>query len=354
MLIKKTVNLLVSEINVCNWLVIDNTGLFINDTHLSLEEKKKVSLFDSNFKTDEQVQKPSIYHGNIRFQMYYTFTTHLNSLSFSNNFPVAKITYILSLFIAIDSNIRIKFYNSFNGPVPSILQFLLNNIRIGVLEDDSILSKYQLTDKCFEMITDRALANSFLNLTDDYNIERNFPYIIAWFVKLNQLDNQKNRKEFYFNHYVQLNKVPIVSNEKVLLPGLCIKGNKAFWYKSCQSFDVSFKKACQTISHSIKLNLYNELLDSNEMEYMFDEEYYVENVSLDVLERDLLSFILTSSPELKKVSSENFSVLSFLKNKIYIYLKMVYNKTKTIFITITEILFNKIRDFFFAMSTTKE
>lgn len=285
----KSTDLFVSQVNVSNSLIRKH-GFIVNDTHVP--EEKKGAFNGLEGETDEQVERPTSYHEDIRYHMSLTFSGRFKNFG-ASGFPVAKITYVAGLLIAIDPYLRVKFFDNYDGPVPGIVQFLLNSLRIGILKDGSILTTYERTQECLNSITECKLSYSFLNMTTDYNVGNNLPDLIAWFVALKKLDYKQGNKERYFDHYVPLKRVPIYSNEILSLPGLCIKGSKAFWYRSCQSVDVSFKKQCQMISLSLKNSLHSHLLDEDVFESMLTEEYFVENVSLDVLKRDLLPFILT-------------------------------------------------------------
>ena len=224
-------------------------------------------------------------------------------------FPVAKITYVVALLIAIDPFAREFFYANYKGPVPAFVQFLLNNFRTGVLADNNHLLKYQRTKECYYNITTSIFDHTFLNLTSDFYVLKNFSYVIAWFVELNRLDNQLEKGKRYFEHYVQLDPVPMASNQPLILPGIFLRGNKAFWYKSCSSQDESYKRICQIIAHSIKSKLYKEeveeieeeeeevLDESGFLDYMYFKTYNVEEVSLESLKRDLLGFILSYTPK---------------------------------------------------------
>ena len=59
------------------------------------------------------------------------------------------------------------------------------------------------------------------------------------------------------------------------------------------------------IAASIQNSLYLQLLSKDTTEFMFSEDFFVENLSLKDLERDFLPFILTCS--LKKKPSKDFS-----------------------------------------------
>ena len=291
-------SLLVSEINISGTL-LGTGGLYIDDTHLTTEEKQgNVEIITC---TDEQAQRSLRDHDDFRIQMLRTFSKMFrNTLSGdATTFPVAKITYVAGLLIATDPFIRENFYASYNGLVPAFFQFLLDHFRIGVLPDNNHLLKYQRTDECFVKITECTIERTFLNMNSDYYIQLYFSYVLAWFVELNKLDSKLDKPNKYFDYYVQLEPVPIAANQPIIFPGLCIKGNKAFWYKSCASLESTYKRTCHIIAHSIKSNLILEQFDSEFFEDMFTEGYHVEEVSLESLERDLLDFILSYTPPSK-------------------------------------------------------
>ena len=197
-------------------------GYLVKSSHLLDQEKEKFcSSPDSE--TDQEVIRPEPYHYSIRNAMHYGFANQFGYFANFENFPVAKITYVVSLLIATLPEVRVKFFDNYDGPIPAITQYLINEFRIGVLKSGDILVDYHWRKEYFISITECELTNTFLNMTSNYDLQKNVPFIIAWLVLLNKLDHQSNNEKRYFTNYVKLDKVQLYSSELLSLPGLCIK-----------------------------------------------------------------------------------------------------------------------------------
>ena len=59
-----------------------------------------------------------------------------NNLLSSGFVPIGHITFVFSAFIVVNWDLRIKFYNHFDGYVPLITQCILNHIRSGLISDE--------------------------------------------------------------------------------------------------------------------------------------------------------------------------------------------------------------------------
>ena len=127
-------------------------------------------------------------------------------------FPVAKITYVVSLVIATNPEVRARLFENNHGPFLVITQFWLDHWQVGVFANGDILVDYLDSKNAFAAFRGLILINSFINIEFNSMIPFKLPFVVAWLVTLNPLDHGSSTDERYFSQYVQLTKVPFHSN----------------------------------------------------------------------------------------------------------------------------------------------
>ena len=132
----------------------------------------------------------------------------------SNQLPVLCLTFIYSLIIATDDNLRGKFYDLYHGRVPGITQYLLNTIRIGPLDNNYYVNEIILDNAVLRDLR-RYVYEIYFTISPE-TIEYEFAAIIIWFKQLELLFTNNN---LFFAHFVELEKTPLISDQKLTLTG---------------------------------------------------------------------------------------------------------------------------------------
>ena len=134
------------KIILCLYLLINpylvlytHEGMLVND--LNLYENCETDLdspyeamftipLDVNTKTDEEIAKPTESHKQKRIAMFNSFEKQKQDSEFKpESYPIGKITFVLSVFVATCPELRQAFYDRYTGPVPLITMFLLTYLR---------------------------------------------------------------------------------------------------------------------------------------------------------------------------------------------------------------------------------
>ena len=198
----------------------------INPLYLLFHEKIRAKAIEGNFDDEvnidwrlkvlatEDLRTDSEKHNQIRKIFSHFFWGDFNGF-FAKEIPILLITYVFSLHIAIIPELREKFFNNYQGKVPAFTQFLLESMRIGVVNKDQYLWRIGLHAN-YEKYVDDSINQSFgvFHLEEAINEETMYSTILPWFTLLDFYLSEKN---FYFKHFVELRKTPFVSNQPLTL-----------------------------------------------------------------------------------------------------------------------------------------
>ena len=135
--------------------------------------------------------------------------------TFGDDLPILLITYVFSIFLAIQPKLRMYFYINYDGLIPVFTQFLLESLRIGMTVDDQFLLGISF-DPCYNYYMHGKHsddASSILYL-DGKAVDDMGPLLLLWF-KL--LDHYLKNNDLYFKHFIKLRKTPFVSKNPLTL-----------------------------------------------------------------------------------------------------------------------------------------
>ena len=133
----------------------------------------------------------------------------------SEKTPVALITFVLSIFVSTDMELRQWFYDSYNGKIPAFTQFCLNTFRLGPISNTETVTGFRFIDDEYQATLFCCALGSSIFDKDDPKLD--FEYILAWFRVLGQ--HFTSREKPYLE-YVDFERVPWVSIDKNYLCGL--------------------------------------------------------------------------------------------------------------------------------------
>ena len=115
---------------LCLWIIdpfymLIDQSLFplIKDSPLSISSNLDNEFDIKFFPENDEITK----------SFYQVFNNFFDTNSHEKRIPIAILTFYLSCIIAADPVHRANFYQSYDGHVPVITQFLFDNIRIGSL-----------------------------------------------------------------------------------------------------------------------------------------------------------------------------------------------------------------------------
>ena len=197
--------------------------LFLGLTPLQVEFEYSITLLPTMFKMNfEQELTNSVEKKVNRLKKLYDDSFSLGFGALRGNLPILNLTYLFSFYIATDPDLRRRFYKNFLGEkIPAFFQFLLNSVRLGDLDENYSVSKI-IIDPAFDeriWVLNRFLVSSI----DPNSIEENFDSVIKWFDLIELLFEDQN---LYFAYFVELEKTPLVSDQKLTLTGFNQKNTK--------------------------------------------------------------------------------------------------------------------------------
>ena len=199
-----------------------------------------------NVPSDECIVKHKPAHMEKRLMMYKTFGQQFDEFP-DYTFPIAKITFAISVLIASDQELRMRFFAAYDSPVPGITQFLIDIFRIGQLPDGTLISGYGDSKEYLEYLEnlDLNIRYSFLYTLKDYKYEYNVMAYVIWFNQLNRIDNcghsLSDESDFYFRYYAPLIKTPSNSEEILYFPGLTFQEDSIFWFQESNNLNQVLK-----------------------------------------------------------------------------------------------------------------
>ena len=139
---------------------------------------------------------------------------------FGDILPILLITYVFSVSIAFDFDLRSQFYAHYHGKVPAIFQFLLNSIRIGGLNDFYV---YNLEVDHLYQDLPQFLGYTNMLMLEELKGQSGIRYLLVWFYLL---EHQFANHNILFRQFVELERTPVVSNGPLTLTGVnCINPN---------------------------------------------------------------------------------------------------------------------------------
>ena len=168
-----------------------------------IESQKK---FNRNPK---YLEKQKIMQNN--FEAGETGIQYILNDNLENGFTILSITFIFSFYIAGSDSLGGEFYNTYDGKIPVFTQFLLNSIRLGPLDEKYYVSNI-IINPFIRAVS--AISPELVRPLDFLTIFSNFEIVIKWFKQLEYLFADNN---FWFAHFVELQKTPLVSNQKLTL-----------------------------------------------------------------------------------------------------------------------------------------
>ena len=252
LLLNPLLMLFTSEGGVVNYLHLFRNRDSLAEVPFDFQMEYRILEVDQ---TDEEYFKPKPYHYTKRAAMYNLFEEPGATPYQRETYPIGKITFLLSTYIACSSELRSKFYDRYKGHVPVITKFLLTFLRIGSLPDGNQLTGYEYSE---EYYTTQSFVWWPLMMTgsgeeDGGDIEK----IVSWFIHLYEVDINKgnDREDFYFYRYELLDPKPLMSNKPVCLGGLTVINKVLNWFTLCENLNPYFQKCCLIISVALDFKL---------------------------------------------------------------------------------------------------
>lgn len=194
-----------------------------NQSNEETQDLPTINIFSYDLKgpilyTEDKLYNTSKYQ--ILQKKIYPFFEYSLKIIYGNKPPILTITFILSVAIAANKALRLKFYESFSGKIPAFTQFLLNSIWIGPLDSEQylILKDCELDINGENTVSQEGLEGIFSIYfwDNDQNNHDTFNEIIQWFEWLEEFCAD----DHHLFHFVPLTKTPMQSNhgnEKSLL-----------------------------------------------------------------------------------------------------------------------------------------
>ena len=276
-------------------ILFTKDGFLVNTVR---DNSAQQAFSDDILKTDEENLRSTPSHYRKREAMF-NLLENSDSQFKAESYPLGKITFILSVHIAMSPELRKAFFERYEGYVPVVTQFLLSHLRVGLLPDGNSLTDYFYHEEYLQAKSSAKLSWSILNADYDDKKGENIQKIVSWFFQLHQVDSLYGEGDpLYFDFYTKLKPVPIQTNDKVLLGGLTIVNkNVARWYEGCELFNSYFQECCLILSVVFNTKLVfdeNEFgLTDTEYEFHYLGMARYQKISKNVLFSKFLPFFLS-------------------------------------------------------------
>ena len=208
--------------------------------------------------------------------------------------PIACITFVLSLFISIDPDLKSKFLTTFQGYLRVITLFLLENLHIGRLSFHDYVLKFCLAvgykEACYGIGLSETLY--YYNFVKETN--GGLSVVFTWFNYLS--DSYENREQNYFS-YVQYSLIRYQQKQNTLSCLSCENG-KTYFYKgsSFESLSFSEKKVFHLLANAVQGQLVPLYIKEEQKQIVDDRKVPIE-IIYENFDQKLIYLIISGKTE---------------------------------------------------------
>ena len=284
-----------------SWQEWYNAPINLNDEDPFNRADRQMGPRESTFIEAQMAPEPRFVELREKFKAI--FPTYFFNLG---EMPIALITFVLSIFIAIDPELRQSFYVLHQGKIPAITQFCLNTFRMCPISPSEYVERLLMLDEYDDTIRDCALA---VTIVDKSRFTGSgFKNILLWFSLLNNhFNSEKEEDEENYLDWVEFNRVPAVSMEKNYLCGLTVKNGKVISSKNSYFNELSHEKKATYIMLAQVLNCFCELSTNYPLPYPH-KNLFEQDLDENKIVPDLIIFIVTGCKDFLDVPSKDFSL----------------------------------------------
>ena len=220
--------------------------------------------------------------------------------------PIALITFVLSIFIAIDPDLRQAFYVLHQGKIPAITQFCLNTFRMCPVSNSEYVTNLFSLDEYWDTISCCGLGNTIVDQRSLKNAS--FKNLLLWFSFLNNhFTSKKEEDEENYLECVEFNRVPFVSMEKNYLCGLTVENGKVSSSENSYFNELSNEKKASYIMLAKVLDCVCVPEDDAPLPFPH-KNFYERNLDENKIVPDLIIFIVTGCKDFLDIPSKDFKL----------------------------------------------